>query len=161
MAVSVRMTFHDRQDIATRCLHALPAWFGRPDSTARYIAAAAELPMIAGFENDIAIGFLTLRDLDPSTAEIHVVGILPTHHRQGIGRRLVAAAAADCRARGLKTLTVQTVGPSHPDLNYAKTRAFYAAVGFVPVREEIDAWGPGTPRLTLAMALDSVASQPV
>ena len=161
MSLVIRTTFHDRESIATRCLHALPAWFGRPDSTARYVATAAKLPMIAAFENDVAIGFLTLLDLDASTAEIHVVGILPTHHRRGIGRRLVAAAAADCRGRGLKTLTVQTVGASSPDRNYARTRAFYIGVGFIPVREEIDAWGPGTPRLTLAMALDSVLSPPV
>jgi ribosomal protein S18 acetylase RimI-like enzyme len=115
--------------------------------------------MIAAYDDDRAIGFLTLRDLDASTAEIHVIGILPAYHRRGIGRRMIAMAADDCRRRGLRTLEVLTLGAAHPDPNYARTRSFYRAVGFVPLREsELE---DGTPMLTMALALESGPSRSV
>ncbi len=43
-------------------------------------------------------------------------------------------------------------GPSDPDANYAATRAFYTAMGFIAV-EESDAVWPGTPCLTLVKPL--------
>ena len=49
-----------------------------------------------------------------------------------------------CDQRGAQLLTVHTVGPSHEDSAYAKTRAFYQASGFLPVQEfaNIDWDGP-------------------
>ena len=153
MPPTIRATTVDRREIAARCLLALPEWFGRPESTAAYIADAGSLPMLAAYDEDAAVGFLSLRDVDGATAEIHVIGVLKTHHRRGLGRQLVEAAMAECRARGLSVLRVRTLGPSHPDRNYAATREFYRAVGFNPVREDLEVWGPGTPCLIMELAL--------
>jgi len=62
--------------------------------------------------------------------------------------RLSSAVVAD----GVELLTVKTLGPSHPDAGYAKTRAFYAACGFLPVVELLDLW-PGNPCLIMAKPL--------
>ena len=35
---------------------------------------------------------------------------------------------------------MKTLGPSQPDEEYAATRAFYEARGFVPIEEFIDFW---------------------
>jgi GNAT superfamily N-acetyltransferase len=148
MPFLIREIFEGRSEIAARCLLALPEWFGRPDATARYIAEADKLTMLAAFKNGLAIGFLTLRAVDDTTVDIHVLGVLRTHHRRGVGRQLINAAMEDCRRRGATKLQVQTLGSSVPDRNYAATRAFYDAVGFSPLRE--DTWPDGTPRLILA-----------
>ena len=44
----------------------------------------------------------------------------------------------------MKLLEVHTVGPSHEDEGYARTREFYLAVGFVAMNElqRIDWSGP-------------------
>jgi ribosomal protein S18 acetylase RimI-like enzyme len=142
----------DREAIAERILTALPRWFGRPASTAVYIRTASRSPMIAVFSGDVAVGFLTLIEGSvPGEREIAVIAIDPAH-RRGLGTMMVEAALADCRQDGIAALAVQTLGPSHPDLAYTGTRAFYHAVGFVEVVETLDAWGPGTPSLLLRMA---------
>ncbi len=107
--------------------------------------------MFAAIDDGTLVGFLTLRDIDGSTAEIHLIAVLQTHHRRGIGRLLVDAAIADCRSRGIGGLRVETLGASHPDPGYAATRRFYSAVGFLPLRQ--DTWPDGTPRLVLERML--------
>ena len=65
---------------------------------------------------------------------------------------LVAAIEDDLRADGARMLQVHTVGPSFESASYARTRAFYEAVGFVPLQEfeGIDWAGP---TLVLAKSL--------
>lgn len=45
-------------------------------------------------------------------------------------------------------LQVKTLGARHPDEGYARTRAFYRAVGFLPLEETDDLW-PGNPCLIM------------
>ncbi len=49
-------------------------------------------------------------------------------------------------------MTVRTLAPSNPDPNYVATRAFYEALGFVPVEILSDLWGPDLPSLLYAQA---------
>lgn len=44
---------------------------------------------------------------------------------------------------------VKTLAPSHPDRNYAKTRAFYQRVGFRPLEELPELWGEANPCLLM------------
>jgi len=47
---------------------------------------------------------------------------------------------------------VKTLGPSHPDAGYARTRHFYEKCGFLPL-EETDLWGDDNPCLFMVMPL--------
>jgi hypothetical protein len=49
-------------------------------------------------------------------------------------------------------LTVKTLSPSRPDPNYAGTRRFYEAVGFLPIEEFPTLWGANNPCLFHASA---------
>lgn len=46
----------------------------------------------------------------------------------------------------------ETLGPSHPDPGYAKTRLFYEAMGFAPLEETHDL-RPGNPCLIMIKVL--------
>jgi hypothetical protein len=48
---------------------------------------------------------------------------------------------------------VKTIGESHPDKNYAKTRKFYSAQGFLPLEEIYDFWGKGLHTLFMVKPL--------
>lgn len=56
---------------------------------------------------------------------------------------MFSALEADARARGVRPLEVKTLGASHPDPAYARTRRFYEKHGFLPL-EETELWGEGT-----------------
>jgi uncharacterized damage-inducible protein DinB len=49
-------------------------------------------------------------------------------------------------------LQVKTLGPSHPDAGYKKTRQFYSSMGFQPLEEIPDLW-PGNPCMLMIKTL--------
>jgi hypothetical protein len=59
----------------------------------------------------------------------------------------VQAVEHDLREQGARLLEVKTRGPSGHSVEYARTRAFYEAVGFLPLEERTDIWGPENPCL--------------
>ena len=140
----------ERSRIAEAVLRDLPGWFGIEEATRDYVQGAATLPTFA-VEPDV--GFLSVKQQTPAAAELYVMGVRPGHHRQGIGRALVAAAESWCRARGIRYLHVKTLGPSRPDEGYAATRAFYEALGFVPLEETTAFWGEANPCLVMVKVL--------
>lgn len=131
-AVTLRVISNPRekQQIARFILEALPGWFGMKESRENYIAESAKLPFAAVFREGKAIGFLSLRETSPEAAEIFVMGVLREEHRHGAGKQLVDWAKSLCREQGYTLLQVKTLDGSHPDPGYARTRAFYQAVGF-------------------------------
>ena len=132
----------------------LPQWFGRPESNAVYAAAGERLPgYLATTPEGEDIGVVLVEQHFPQTAEVHVMAVRARWHRHGVGRALLDAVEADLRAAGTRVLTVKTLGFSDPDEGYRMTRDFYLAVGFVPLEEFADFWGPGTPCVLLAKAL--------
>lgn len=147
------------QDAATveRLLAALPAWFGIESSNRAYIADARELPTYlarpAGSPGAPPVGVLLARRHFRESAEIHLLAVAPELHRQGAGRALVAALTAELRTDGCQLLQVKTQGPSRPDEGYARTRLFYESLGFVPLEERTDIWGPDSPCLIMVMPL--------
>ncbi len=137
-------------DIPTceRILRGLPDWFGLEDVNRRYIGDLAVLPAFVACVGDDLLGFLAVRHHNSYTSEIEVLAVDRKAHRRGVGRALVDAAEADLRRRGSRLLEVKTLGPSHPDEGYRKTRAFYTALGFLPL-EETNLWGPDQPSLIM------------
>lgn len=75
------------------------------------------------------------------------MGIHPDYHRQGIGRLLVDAAESTLRDQAIEYLQVKTLSPSRENEPYARTRKFYFALGFRPMEEFSELWGPENPCL--------------
>jgi GNAT superfamily N-acetyltransferase len=125
-------------------LASVPEWFGIPEANAHYVADAARLPSYLAVDGDEVIGVALLAEHFPSSWELHLLAVRRDRHRQGIGRALVDAVVSDLGAAGVKLLEVHTVGPSHEDAGYARTREFYLAQGFVAMNElqRIDWSGP-------------------
>lgn len=130
-------------------LSELPEWFARPDANAHYAQKAVTAPIFVARDDGHDVGFAYLESHNASTFEIYCMAVRPGQHRQGVGVRLIAAVEQFARENGAEFLTVKTLGPSHPDPNYAKTRAFYASAGFVPLEEFDTLWGARTPCLLM------------
>jgi GNAT superfamily N-acetyltransferase len=155
---------------AEAILRALPGWFGIESALLDYAAAADRLPtfvvrscgaarsapgqpVTAPAPSEDVRGFITLLPTSPQAAEVHVMAVRPEWHRRGIGRALVERAAAYARAEDLSLLHVKTLADSDPDPGYAATRRFYEALGFVPLQELPQVWGPENPCLILVRPL--------
>lgn len=140
----------ERSRIAEHVLRDLPEWFGIEQATQQYIAGAAQLTTFAVGDD----GFLCLKQHTPRAAEIWVMGVRRDTHRRGVGRALVRTAEAWCAARGLEYLQVKTLAHTTEDASYARTRAFYEAVGFTPLEVFPELWDPRTPALQLVKRVE-------
>ncbi len=146
-----------------RLLRLLPGWFGIESSVREYVADARTRPAYqawpdgqqtwrGGQQTAEPSGVLLAARHYPASAEIYLMAVDPAWHRRGAGRALVAALEADLIAEGVEFLQVKTQGPAHPDAGYAKTRQFYASVGFQPLEEIYGLW-PGLPCLIMIKSL--------
>lgn len=134
-------------------LRALPEWFGFEAALLQFVDDLARLPTIVAVRGDEVLGFLALHDHGAEASEVHVLAVRRDCHRQGIGRALMERAEAELKARGVKLLEVKTLGPSSGDAGYAKTRAFYSAMGFIPLEETSAFWGEQQPALIMVKPL--------
>jgi coenzyme F420-0:L-glutamate ligase/coenzyme F420-1:gamma-L-glutamate ligase len=139
-------TPEERSQLAETVLRALPEWFGIEEATRTYIDDVAALTTFAAGGG---AAFLSLKQHGPRAAEIHVMGVHPDRHRDGLGRQLVRAAEAWCAENGIEYLQVKTVADTNPSEHYARTRLFYEAVGFVPLEVFPDLWDVRNPALLL------------
>ncbi len=140
-------------DACRQVLDTLPHWFGIPESVEDYVAAAETNPTVVATIGSRAIGILTIVTHTPYAAEVYVMGVLPEHHRQGIGAAMLRAAESWLEARDIEFLQVKTLSPRRDDEGYARTRAFYLAQGFKPLEEFPELWNPGNPALQMIKAL--------
>ena len=134
-------------------LHSLPTWFGIEEAIIQYTAEIDHLPTFLAYEAGKVMGFLSIKQHYPASAEVFVMGIREEAHRQGMGRALLHQSQKWLKDEGVEYLQVKTLGPSHPDENYAKTRAFYLAMGFKPLEEFPQIWDAGNPCLILIIKL--------
>jgi ribosomal protein S18 acetylase RimI-like enzyme len=103
------------------------------------------------------VGFLSIKIHTAVAAEVFLMGVKRGWHRCGIGRALIEAAARSASLQGARFLTVKTLSPANPDPNYAATRLFYEAVGFLPIEEFPDLWGAENPCLLMIRPLPGLA----
>ena len=103
--------------------------------------------MLIARQSSEAVGFLSYELLTPSTVEIYCMAVLPDHQHRGVGKALFALLLRTANNLGAQFLLVKTLGPSNPDSFYAMTRAFYMSLGFVPLAEIPEIWGPENPCL--------------
>ena len=115
----------------------LPYHFGNERGRAECARAVGQEGLVAVDEGEV-VGFLTLERHDPRSAEITWMAVRADRRRHGIGRRLVQRAVDDLSRDGVEFLGPHSgrVEPEERETdNYADTRAFYRALGFVPLRE--------------------------
>ena len=134
-------------------LRALPEWFGQEAGLLEYEKQIDGLPTFLASADSRVIGFLSLKQHYPHSAEVYVMGVRPEAQHSGIGRALVEQAETHAHSLGIEYLQVKTLGPSSPDPAYAKTRAFYDAMGFRPLEEFKQIWHKNNPCLILVKRL--------
>lgn len=151
--MQIREITSSKGAICAEILASLPHWFGIPASNAAYIRDVEAMPMWAAYDGDRLLGFVALGRPTPHVFEVHVLGVKPELHRRGTGRALIEQAATHARANGLRFLTVKTLSARDPDLGYARTRAFYEAMGFVAIDELPELWSPDNPACIMLKVL--------
>ena len=143
----------EKSRVCRAILDALPEWFGISAAIDSYEKSVREQPFWAAYDGGSPVGFIALAEHNPYTAEIDVMGISPEKHRRGTGRQLVEAAEQYCRERGKQMLLVKTLDFSDSDINYARTRAFYLAMGFIPLQALAGYWDEDNPCLLFGKCL--------
>ena len=155
IAIDLKVQLHDvgRAEICQAILAELPEWFGIREARDAYARYAATAPMVTAEVNKEVVGYVSLACHFDRNCEIHSMGVRPQWHRQGVGAALVEAAVDFANSKGFKFLSVKTLSDSHPDPNYAATRAFYHSVGFVPFEVLPELWGAQLPCLMMVRQL--------
>ena len=143
----------DKSAVCLGILRALPDWFGIPEAVDDYAKDVVSMPMWGASVGGRTVGFVALAVHTPFAGEIHVMGVEREFHGGGIGRALIEAGQAHLRASRHRYLTVKTLSPRRESAQYAATRAFYERVGFVPLEEFPDLWGPANPCLMMIKSL--------
>lgn len=147
--VNVEGPFLGQGEVCGKILHELPAWFGIEEATQQYIRDIDDLPTFLAYAEGLMVGFMSVKVHNPYAAELYVLGVHPIMHRSGIGRALFDAVEVHFRGQGVEYLQVKTLSDSHPDEGYAKTRAYYFAMGFRPLEEFPTLWGEDNPCLLM------------
>jgi len=123
----------------------LPYHFGNDAGRAECAHAVRTQDGLVAVEEGEVVGFLTLERHDPRSAEITWMAVRSDRRRRGVGRALIERAVDDLPRDRVESLSVLTMAESEPEEretdNYADTRAFYRALGFVPLRElALEGW---------------------
>lgn len=106
----------------------LPQWF----TASGLESVESDLPFQSGFvavEHDHVIGFITFF-VNQGSATIGWMGIAPSHHRNGIGRALLAELRSYLKTFKIKSILVSTLSDAVEYEPYGRTRAFYRSNGF-------------------------------
>ena len=134
-------------------LRLLSEWFGIEESILSYEKEIVSLPTFLAKSGGQVLGFLSVKQHYPESAEIYVMGVRPEARHGGIGRALMQEAEVYLKSQGVEYLQVKTLSPSNPDPAYAQTRAFYLAMGFRPLEEFEQIWDEHNPCLILVKRL--------
>jgi GNAT superfamily N-acetyltransferase len=153
MDAQVDGPYFEKATVCIPILRSLPDWFGIESAIVHYSTEIDILPTFLAFEAGRVIGFLSLKQHTPYSAEVYVMAVLQEAHRKGVGRTLISSSQDWLKSGGVQYLQVKTLGPSDPDESYAKTRSFYEAVGFKPLEEFKQIWDENNPCLIMIKKL--------
>lgn len=138
-----------KSKIADYILRHLPEWFGIEEAIVEYVKGTQNTDFYAAYVSGKPVGFISVKTNNIYTSEVYVIGMLKEYHSNGIGRELLKTAEKRLIENQVKFLMVKTLGESHPDKNYKKTRKFYERVGFYPLEEIKEIWGEENPCLIM------------
>jgi GNAT superfamily N-acetyltransferase len=144
-----------REPEVENVLRSLPMWFGIEKALLMYVIDSAIRPTIGAEVDDQLVGFLTLTQHFPHAWEVHCMAVSAEHRNRGIGSRLLDAAEQHVRTHDGKFLQVKTVADTSPSPEYAQTRQFYLAKGFLPLEVFPTLWDPWNPALQLVKQLNA------
>ena len=143
-----------------RILRLLPRWFGIEGPIVGYRRDVEAMETWVACSGARIVGFITIRQHTECAAEVQVMAVREELHRRGVGGQLLAHAEGELRQKGVELLQVKTRGPSAPDPEYDRTRAFYRAQGFRPLEETMVVWGEEDPCLIMVKSLPATRSAP-
>ena len=92
----------------------------------QFVLVAEDAGAVVGF----CIGGPSRTPDDPFGGEVYAIYVLPEHHRRGIGRALLEAAATELVGRGFLSMIIWVLRENAP------SRRFYERMGGVHVRDE-------------------------
>jgi ribosomal protein S18 acetylase RimI-like enzyme len=153
MNFKIEGPLYHQSSICIPILKALPDWFGIEKAILEYEREIEGLPTFLARSGGSAAGFLSLKQHNPFSTEIFVMGVRPEAQHLGLGRALVDAAKSHSHELGAEYMQVKTLGPSRPDKGYAGTLAFYGALGYRPLEEFPQIWGEHNPCLIMVKRL--------
>lgn len=141
-----------KSEIVKEVLLDLPEWFGLPESTQEYIKQSQELPLLVARQENIILGFITLKKTSEATCEIHCMGVKRIYHRQGIGRKLYHELE-QLAEETYDFVQVKTVDEGHYK-EYDQTIAFYLNLGFKKLEVFPTLWDEWNPCLIMVKKLN-------
>jgi ribosomal protein S18 acetylase RimI-like enzyme len=137
-----------KKSITQKVLNDLPEWFGIPESTKNYIDQSSLMPFFAAYVEDEPVGFITLKETSPETAEIYCLGVMKKYHRKHIGTELYQYFEHYAKDTSYKLLQVKTVQFGRYEV-YDKTNHFYRSLGFHELEVFPTLWDEWNPCLIL------------
>jgi GNAT superfamily N-acetyltransferase len=102
--------------------------------------------LYGAFMGDRLVGFALYKELNPESVELAWLAVEREYWSRGIGTKLVRESLGHLRLH-YRACEVKTLAATVADAGYARTRRFYAKLGFIPI-EVIDpypGWEPGNP----------------
>ena len=149
LAVKKITSSEEKSEICNKILRLLPQWFGIESAIVDYVKDIKTMETWASYVNDELAGFISINKHNAATAEIHIMGVIESFHKKGIGKILIKETEKYLAEQKFKYLTVKTLSELRADESYEKTRHFYLAVGFNPVEVFKTLWGEHNPCLLL------------
>ena len=143
----------EKKRITRQVLEALPDWFAIPEAREDYIKNSAEQLFFTAIEQDMAVGFIYLKETGKETVELYVMGVLKEYHRRGIGQELFEAAKTSAADKGYSFMQVKTVQMGKYK-EYDDTNCFYIKMGFKEFEVFPTLWDEWNPCQIYVMALD-------
>jgi N-acetylglutamate synthase-like GNAT family acetyltransferase len=150
-----------RPQDAARCdeiIASLPEWFGLDEGIREASDAVRHQHGLVYERDGTVLGFVTYEPRATESAEITWIAVHANVRGGGIGTALLEVLTARLIRGGKRLLFVKTVSDrKDPGPEYAATRAFYLARGFVPAAElDLDPPDPENPIQLMVLALSAV-----
>jgi len=114
-------------------MNRLSDWFNEDALNHIEIDLKFQSGFVAKDASDHTIGFLTFFVYE-AVAYLAWIGVIPEHHRMGIGKKLLGAFENEIKKSGIRVIQVYTLSDIVSYHPYEATRSFYYQCGFYEYR---------------------------